>query len=368
MGLFSFGNKERSAPRPRRGRSASTQANARATTRASANERRGERGVEPDAMLLDPSLPEKQRARRRLVGAIALVVAAVVALPMILDSHPKPVTDDIAIDIPTRPAAVSVPKNMPDTTVADDDAPDDQPVPDKTIASEKTIASDKAIASTGAAVGLESNLSQSASNGVAPTSKPVNPADAAKAGPAKGEAAKSGSAKAQSPRSEGQGATNNPVRAPHSTAPNTAPDTARKSAAKGSGSGIPDNVINDAAQSHAGNVSNNRAASATPGTVADSGQRAPAGNRYVIHLGWLDSDAAAQAWVSKLKVLGVPAYTERHKQADGTERMMLRAGPFPDRAAASAAVAKVREAGLSGGAAGSGNASTVADGPARRAP
>src|ERR1700716_3781516 len=97
MGLFSFGNKERSAPRRSRA------AGARASTRANANERRG---AEADAMLLDPSLPEKQRARRRLVGAIALVVAAVVALPMILDSHPKPVTDDIAIDIPNRPATV----------------------------------------------------------------------------------------------------------------------------------------------------------------------------------------------------------------------------------------------------------------------
>ena len=33
----------------------------------------------------DPVLPEKKRARRRLVGAVALVLAAVVGLPMILD-------------------------------------------------------------------------------------------------------------------------------------------------------------------------------------------------------------------------------------------------------------------------------------------
>ena len=50
----------------------------------------------------DPVLPEKKRARRRLVGAVALVMAAVVGLPMILDSEPKPVTDDIAIDIPSK--------------------------------------------------------------------------------------------------------------------------------------------------------------------------------------------------------------------------------------------------------------------------
>jgi DedD protein len=50
----------------------------------------------------DPVLPEKKRARRRLVGAVALVLAAVIGLPMILDSEPRPVADDIAIDIPSK--------------------------------------------------------------------------------------------------------------------------------------------------------------------------------------------------------------------------------------------------------------------------
>lgn len=51
---------------------------------------------------LDPVLPEKKRARRRLIGAVALVLAAVIGLPMILDSEPKPLADDIAIHIPSR--------------------------------------------------------------------------------------------------------------------------------------------------------------------------------------------------------------------------------------------------------------------------
>lgn len=50
----------------------------------------------------DPVLPEKKRARRRLVGAVALVLAAVIGLPMILDSEPKPLTRDIAIEIPSK--------------------------------------------------------------------------------------------------------------------------------------------------------------------------------------------------------------------------------------------------------------------------
>ena len=53
----------------------------------------------------DPVLPEKKRARRRLIGAVALVLAAVLGLPMVLDSEPKPLADDIAIQIPSKDKA-----------------------------------------------------------------------------------------------------------------------------------------------------------------------------------------------------------------------------------------------------------------------
>lgn len=50
----------------------------------------------------DPVLPEKKRARRRLVGAIALALAVAIGLPMVLDSEPKPLANDIAIQIPSK--------------------------------------------------------------------------------------------------------------------------------------------------------------------------------------------------------------------------------------------------------------------------
>ncbi|WP_442808171.1 SPOR domain-containing protein [Trinickia soli] len=105
MGFFSFGKKD-DAPRRRTASARSTRSGGTFEAREERRGRRKERTGDVDAMLLDPTLPEKQRARRRLVGAIALVVAAVVVLPMVLDSHPKPVTNDIAIDIPNRPATV----------------------------------------------------------------------------------------------------------------------------------------------------------------------------------------------------------------------------------------------------------------------
>lgn len=42
----------------------------------------------------------KRRARRRLIGAIALALAVVVILPMVLDSEPKPGGQDIELRIP----------------------------------------------------------------------------------------------------------------------------------------------------------------------------------------------------------------------------------------------------------------------------
>lgn len=65
--------------------------------------RRSQRKDSADAQEpIDPALPEKKRARRRLIGAVALVLAAIIGLPMIFDSEPKPLSDDIPIVIPPR--------------------------------------------------------------------------------------------------------------------------------------------------------------------------------------------------------------------------------------------------------------------------
>src|SRR5262244_3228269 len=42
----------------------------------------------------------KRRARRRLVGAIVLALAAAVLLPLLLESEPKPLGDEVSIQIP----------------------------------------------------------------------------------------------------------------------------------------------------------------------------------------------------------------------------------------------------------------------------
>ena len=42
----------------------------------------------------------KRRARRRLVGAFVLALAAFVILPMLLEKDPKPLGDDVSVQIP----------------------------------------------------------------------------------------------------------------------------------------------------------------------------------------------------------------------------------------------------------------------------
>ena len=67
----------------------------------------------------DPMLPEKKRARRRLVGAVALALAAAVGLPMLLDSEPRPLGGDIAIQIPSKEKASALPMPASPVPAAD---------------------------------------------------------------------------------------------------------------------------------------------------------------------------------------------------------------------------------------------------------
>lgn len=276
MGIFSFGKKDDDAP-PRRGGRTGASRNVR-TERTERVERRSRRTERPesDALLLDPTLPEKQRARRRLVGAIALVVAAVIVLPMVLDSHPKPVTDDIAIDIPNRPAHQAV-------APRDDDVSDVQ----AGVAHDEPPASDTAVAAAPAPA----------------------PKDAAKP--------------AAKPDTTTTASVTPPKPAPKPAAPAVKPAAPKPAPAA---------------------VANADAASPDSGDA--SSPSSPAGARFAVQLGSFKDDATARSWATKLKSAGVPAYVEHRKQSDGSTATLLRAGPFADRAAASAAIAKVREAGL----------------------
>jgi len=61
----------------------------------------------------DEELQLKKRARRRLVGAIALVTVVAVFLPMVLDHEPKPTNHDVSIQIPSPNAGIFTSKIVP---------------------------------------------------------------------------------------------------------------------------------------------------------------------------------------------------------------------------------------------------------------
>lgn len=81
---------------------------------------------------VDPVLPEKKRARRRLVGALAITLALAILLPMVFDAEPKPISEDIVIQIPSRDKQAKLSASRPSAsvtaTVTEDKVPE-TPVP-----------------------------------------------------------------------------------------------------------------------------------------------------------------------------------------------------------------------------------------------
>ena len=61
----------------------------------------------------DEELQLKRRARRRLIGAIVLVMAIVVVLPMVLDSEPRPPRQEVSVQIPSPDSGVFTSKVAP---------------------------------------------------------------------------------------------------------------------------------------------------------------------------------------------------------------------------------------------------------------
>jgi DedD protein len=80
----------------------------------------------------DEELQLRKRARRRLIGAIVVVTAVVVALPMVLDNEPKPLSQDIDIRIPSPDAGPFTSKvvPLPESGTAPEPSTTVKPVPE----------------------------------------------------------------------------------------------------------------------------------------------------------------------------------------------------------------------------------------------
>jgi DedD protein len=113
MGLFSFASKNKEEAASADGEFYSRAEDESQLTGGRSRKPRKPSKPKTSNAPIDPVLPEKKRARRRLIGAVALVLAMIIGLPMLLDSEPKSVSDDIAIQIPSKDKPGALPVATP---------------------------------------------------------------------------------------------------------------------------------------------------------------------------------------------------------------------------------------------------------------
>jgi len=326
MGLFSFRKKDAEAVSPKRG--------SRKSGRTGSRTAGG--GEYSEHEQLDPLLPEKQRARRRLVGALALVLAAVIILPMVLAPEPKPAADDIAIQIPGKDANSPPVRVKPQAAAPSTDASLDKG--EEAVDGNSLANSGNSSNSSGGSTNKPgSSQSQAAAVPPAPTGVPPS-APVVPLAPVTPVTPPVAQAKPESkPDSKPE------VKKPEQHAE-------AKPAAKPSESHDTPKAANkpdlNAADPIAQFAQNNNAKPAANHDNAQAKAAAPAGNgKYLVRIGAFSTQDRAQAWLVKLKLVNVPSYMVKGN-VDGRELYLLRAGPFPDRNSAEAASKKIRDAGL----------------------
>lgn len=315
MGLFSFRKKDAEAVPPKRG----SRRSGRTGTRTA-----GGGGEYSEHEQLDPLLPEKQRARRRLVGALALVLAAVIILPMVLAPEPKPTADDIAIQIPGKDA------NTPPVRVK----PQAAAVPQSDASLDK---GEEAVDS--------STLANNAKPAPAPTAVPPSaaaPTPAPSPAPAPSVVPEPQVAQA---KPEHKPEARPDVKKPEQHA-DTKPTAKSDSHDTTKTQTKPAQANNNVADPIAQFAQNNTAAKpAAKPDNHDTAQKTASNGKFLVRIGAFSTQDRAQAWLVKLKLVNVPSYMVK-SSVDGRELYLLRAGPFPDRTSAEAAGKKIRDAGL----------------------
>jgi len=226
----------------------------------------------------------RRRARRRLIGAVVLALGAAVIVPMLLESDPKPLGDDVAVKIPPVDDGKFVnPLNAPQgkseaPSNPPKDARKDMPPQADSPAHKSVADAEKSVVAPPTKI---SKYDTSISVDKATVSPPPVPA------------------------------------LPAVVAPET-------SAAKNEAKPQP---------------------SATPDTGTASTQAVREG--FAVQLAAYSDDKGANALASRLKRSGYPAYTEPLKTSRGT-LWRVRVGPYPSRDAATGIRDKLKAEGQSG--------------------
>jgi DedD protein len=258
-------------------------------TRASPPARKRAGGSEDGDV--DPALPQKKRARHRLIGAVALCLAAAIVVPLLLDSEPTRPSSDVAIVVPSR----------------------DTPLPARA-----------------AEAGVRS--------AVEPAGKGAEP----KVSDAKGAEAKGADAKAADAKSAD-------MKGSDAKSTDAKSTDAKSTDAKSADAKATDTKGTDA------KAADTKSAKAEPrkdpakdeiGQLADAAQaRAKGDGRYLLQVGAYANETGAATVVDRVKANGLPAFTEKIK-TDRGDRVRVRVGPFSSRDAAEQARGQLQAAGV----------------------
>jgi DedD protein len=265
----------------------------------------------------DEEIKLRKRARRRLIGAIALTTLVVVTLPMVLDSEPRPLGDDIAVQIPSPNSGPYAPKGQVDAVARPGAAPAPPAKASGTVGSTPSAATDAAAAPAPA------RPAAPAPSSATPADQKIELAGAPRPAP---EAAAPSAAMAPAARAAADKAAADAKAADAKAAADKAAE-ARAAAAR-------------AAEAKAGETKATEARAVDP-------KDAEAKN-FVIQLGAFSEVNRAKDRHAQLVKAGIKSYTEVIKTPTG-DKTRVRAGPFPTRQAAEQANERVKALGMTDG-------------------
>jgi len=286
--------------------------------------RRSSRGEASDTQSQD-SL--RARARRRLIGAVALVLLGVIVFPLVFDSKPKPVPSTIALDIPSQSKApgLSVPASAPMLDAASVAAPSGERAAVAQPSSAPVVAPKPATsaADEGAAVVPSAAPKPAVVAPIAPLA-PVAPVASVTPQPM---------IKAEAPQPVAKAV---PAQQPPA-ASHTAKELASARQALAALEGKSPEQITlaqaEAALSHKKQSAQQDAA--------------PSNARFVVQAGAFADAHAAQTVRNKIEKAGLKTYTQVVDTPQG-KRVRVRVGPFASREDAERALHKLQGLGLSG--------------------
>lgn len=260
----------------------------------------------------------KKRARRRLVGAIALALTAAIVLPMVMDKEPRSAHPDLDIKIPAQDNSLQAPAAK--TSSADQSA--DQPVAKVSESETPTSIPAQTAAGKPSEPAINTLPEKHAEDTEAPAEEELPPPPAAQA-PAVKEPKEQKSVAS---------APNHPPKTTSTPKASSTPHSEAKALSAEKPAQRADEVaalLNGKAAEKASSVTNNA--------------REPEVGSFFVQLGAYRDEDNIKGIQSKVNDAGMHAFTER-----AGDKTRVRLGPFPTRDQAEKAVAKLKQQGLVG--------------------